>query len=84
MTIRQNYDGSPMVTNKPWFNVDTPMLDLSVGGQFGHQPDFNTYISASPFARQNIIPILLDAPRGMKMHPRRAEILAVLKHLMTV
>lgn len=84
MSIRRSGSYEPLVEDKPWFNGTGPMLDLATGGQYGHQPNYDTYISASPFARQNIIPVLLDAPRGMKYHSRSKEILAVLKHLMEV
>ena len=42
-----------------------PMVDLKRGGQHGHLADYEAWCSSSPYVRQNIIPRLITAPRGL-------------------
>ena len=45
---------------------DAPMVDLKFGGQFGFMADYTNYVSSSRYIRRNIIPILVEAPRGFQ------------------
>lgn len=44
-----------------------PMVNLQHGGQFGHQPNFQSWVSNAAFVRRNLIPILVAAPRGFDL-----------------
>lgn len=46
--------------------VSTPLLNGVNGGQFGFGADYPGFISNTPYARRNLIAILVDAPRGFR------------------
>jgi len=48
---------------------DTPMVDVVNGGQFGFAIDPATYVSSTPYVRRNLIPIVLELPRGFDYLP---------------
>jgi hypothetical protein len=56
-------------------------LDLSMGGQFGYQMDAGAYVSNAGYRPQQIIPILIEAPRGFNYLPNPEKSVAVLKAL---
>ncbi len=58
------------VTNPPYYNHKAPIIDLKKGGQFGHMMDYAALASATPYVRQNLIAILLEAPRGFQYMDR--------------
>ena len=58
------------VTNPPYYNHKAPIIDLKKGGQFGHRMDYAALASATPYVRQNLIAILLEAPRGFQYMDR--------------
>lgn len=43
-----------------------PTVDLRLGGQNGYIPDYRTYISNSAYIQRNLIPILVEYPRGFE------------------
>ena len=43
-----------------------PMVDLKNGGQNGPMVDFSSYVSNAAYVRRNLIPILVEAPRGFQ------------------
>lgn len=43
-----------------------PMVDLKHGGQQGYMSDYPSYVSSARYIRRNVIPILLEAPRGFQ------------------
>lgn len=49
--------------------VQTPMIDLTFGGQQGFSPEYAEWVSNASYIRRNIIPILLEAPRGFNYLP---------------
>lgn len=55
--------------------------DLSLGGQYGYQANFDAYVSNTGYRPQNIIAILLEAPRGFQYLPNPEKSIAVLKAL---
>ena len=46
--------------------VQTPMVNLQVGGQMGPMPDLTGYAANSAYVRRNIICQLMAAPRGFR------------------
>lgn len=56
-------------------------IDLSVGGQFGYQPDLRVYQSNTGYMPQNIIPFLMVPPRGFRYLPDPAKATSILKQL---
>lgn len=58
------------VTNPPYYDHKAPIIDLKKGGQFGHMMDYAALASATPYVRQNLIAILLEAPRGFQYMDR--------------
>lgn len=46
-----------------------PMINLERGGQMGYAPDLKAWVSNANYIRRNLIPILLEAPRGFKYLP---------------
>lgn len=55
--------------NNPYHSHEAPLVDLKNGGQFGHMMDYKALASSTPYVRQNLIAILLEAPRGFKLMP---------------
>lgn len=74
----------PLLRESPYSNGTAPMVNPIFGGQFGHQTDYNTYISSGSMVRQNLIPVVLRLPRGMTRHPRAKELVAMYKNLLEV
>lgn len=59
----------------------TPQIDVSLGGQYGFQPNFGAYVSNTGYTPRNLIPILVEAPRGFQNLPNPQKWVAVLKSL---
>jgi hypothetical protein len=58
-----------------------PMIDVSKGGQHGYQPNFGEYVSNTGYTPRNLIPILVEAPRGFQFLPNPEKWVACLKAL---
>lgn len=58
-----------------------PMVDIKQGGAFGHQPDFSTVISATPYVRRNLIARVIETPRGFDYLPDPIRMRAMFKAL---
>lgn len=43
-----------------------PAVDIRKGGQMGHAPVFDSYVSNASYIRRNLIAILIEAPRGFQ------------------
>lgn len=67
-------------------NGQAPIPDLSIekAGQYGYQPHFEGYVSNTGYTPTNIIPILVEAPRGMRYLPDSEKWIATLKSLLEV
>lgn len=59
-----------------------PMLDVSLGMLHGYQPRYGAYVSNTGYTPRNVIPVLLEAPRGFAYLPSPGRAVAVLKNLM--
>lgn len=55
------------------------MVDISKGGNFGFAPDAENWIGDTPYIRQNLIILLLDAPKFMSLMPNSKNWYAALK-----
>lgn len=42
------------------------MVDIKHGGQQGYMADYTNYVSSARYLRRNVIPILVEAPRGFQ------------------
>lgn len=42
------------------------MVNPTQGGQFGHAPEYQSYVSSAAYVGRNLIAILIDAPRGFQ------------------
>lgn len=60
---------------------NAPQVDTSLGGQFGYQPSFDAYVSNTGYTPRNVIPILIEAPRGFQYLPDPQKWIATLKAL---
>ena len=58
-----------------------PQVNLAVDGQYGYQPDIDTYVSNTGYVPQNLIPLLVEAPRGFASLPDSEQLVATLKSL---
>lgn len=58
-----------------------PVLDLREGGHFGHMTLPSEYISAASYIPNNIVCLLVDAPKGFQVLPNAEEMVATLKSL---
>jgi hypothetical protein len=60
----------------------TPQVDVALGGQYGYQPNFAAFPSNTGYTPRNLIPILVEAPRGFQKLPNSQKWVNVLKALM--
>lgn len=58
-----------------------PMVDLKQGNHYGHQPDYNSIVSATPYVRRHVTARLLETPRGFEFLENPAKMRATLKAL---
>lgn len=59
----------------------SPQIDVSLGGQYGHAPNFGAYVSNTGYTPRNLISLLVEAPRGLRVLPNADKSIAVLKAL---
>lgn len=59
----------------------TPMVDLRHSGQHGFIPDYRTYLANSAYVQRNVIPFLIEYPRGFDFMPDGPVYVATLKSL---
>lgn len=57
------------------------MLDLQYGGQMGYSPVLAEWVSNQQYVRHNLIPILVEAPRGFMMLPDGQKYINTLRAL---
>lgn len=58
-----------------------PTVDLRLGGQNGFIPDYRTYLSNSAYVQRNVIPFLIEYPRGFNYLPNADIWIGTLKAL---
>ena len=58
-----------------------PMLDPSMGGQFGYAPDLTSWVSNQAYVRRNLVAVLLEAPRFFQIMPEPQKWVESLKAL---
>lgn len=58
-----------------------PMVDLVHGGQQGYMADYANYVSNARYIRRNVIPLLIEAPRGFNYMPNGDRYIKTLKAL---
>lgn len=58
------------VSQPTFYNHKAPIIDIKRGGQFGHMMDYTSLVSSTPYVRQHLVAILLEAPRGFKYMER--------------
>lgn len=56
-------------TNKPFPGHNAPIVDIKQGGSFGHMVDYKALVSSTPYVREHVIAILIQAPRGFDLLP---------------
>ncbi len=66
----------------PSQNYKNAMLDLTYGGQHGWAPKLDEWVNNQQYIRQNIVPVLLEAPTGFKLLPNPDVWISNLKALM--
>lgn len=49
--------------------VNTPVVDLTFGGQMGFSPEYAEWVSNQAYIRRNLIPILIEAPKAYQYLP---------------
>jgi hypothetical protein len=59
----------------------SPQIDVSAGGQYGYQPNFASYVSNTGYTPRNLIALLVEAPRGLRLLDNGEKSVAVLKAL---
>lgn len=60
---------------------EAPMLDPTYGGMMGWSPDMGQWVSKTGYVRRNIIPILLEAPRGFQYLPNPEYFVRMLRNI---
>lgn len=58
-----------------------PVVDMRHSGQQGFIPDYRTYLNNSAYAQRNVIPFLIEYPRGFDYLPNSEIYIATLKSL---
>jgi hypothetical protein len=58
-----------------------PMLNLQYGGQMGYAPVLAEWVNNQQYVRHNVIPLLVEAPRGFKLLPNGDDYIATLRAL---
>lgn len=58
-----------------------PILDVKYGGQMGFQPDYPSYLSNAAYVKRNLIPFLVQAPRGFSDLDNTGKMVETLKAL---
>lgn len=58
------------------------MLDLQYGGMMGYSPVLAEWVSNQQYVRHNLIPILVEAPRGFALLPNGDSYVKTLRALM--
>lgn len=56
-------------TNSPFPGHSAPIVDIKQGGTFGHMIDYKALVSATPYVREHVIAVLIQAPRGIDFLP---------------
>lgn len=54
-------------TKTPFGGHSAPVVDIKQGGQFGHMMDFKALVSSTPYVREHVVPVLIQAPRGFDL-----------------
>lgn len=54
-------------TKSPFSGHNAPIVDLKQGGQFGHMVDYKALVSSTPYVREHVVAILIQAPRGFDL-----------------
>jgi hypothetical protein len=56
-------------TKSPFAGHNAPIVDIKQGGQFGHMIDYKALVSSTPYVREHVIAVLIQAPRGFDLLP---------------
>jgi hypothetical protein len=60
---------------------NSPMVDLQFGGQMGYSPELAEWVSNQNYIRRNVIPLLVEAPKGFQMLPNSQSWVSTLRAL---
>lgn len=60
---------------------DNAIVDLKYGGQMGFQPDYSSFLSNAAYVKRNLIPFLVQAPRGFMALDPTGKMVETLKAL---
>lgn len=56
-------------SNSPFPGHNAPIVDIKQGGSFGHMFDYKALVSSTPYVREHVIAVLIQAPRGFDQLP---------------
>lgn len=74
-----------ILSNRAWARgSNAPMVDLKYGGQMGYAPQYAEWVNNAAGVRKNLIPLLLDYPRGFDYLPEKMEWIKTLRQLVEV
>lgn len=74
--------GTLIANNRGYSSLSfAPTTDLRQGGQNGYIPDYRTYLSNSAYVQRNVIPFLVEYPRGFDHLPDSEIWIGTLKAL---
>lgn len=65
-------------------NQNNPLLDLTYGGQFGWAPNLTEWVSNQGYVQQNLVCMLLEAPRFFSLMPNPEKWVECLRALVEV
>lgn len=83
MTTKMRLPGSTFSDKRSYvMGRNALMVDPQYGGAFGHLTDVANYINYTPYLHRNLVPVLLEAPRGFLELSDSALLIATLKALM--
>lgn len=65
-------------------NQNSPLLDLTHGGQFGWAPNLTEWVSNQGYVRRNLVCILLEAPKFFSLMPNPEKWVECLRALLEI
>lgn len=71
-----------IMQNRAWSRgANAPMVDLKYGGQMGYAPNYAEWVSNAAYVQKNLIPLLVEYPRGFDYLPEPQEWINTLRAL---
>lgn len=71
-----------ILVQKGWARgANAPLTDLQFGGQMGYAQNYTEWVSNAAYVRKNLIPLLVEYPRGFNFLPEKNYWISTLRAL---